>query len=649
MATMIINTQSRNTHPTAGMDFRMHRSPFVFSPPGFASLFTICLGLLLCQATPVTGMSAQDTATNPRPNVILILADDQGWGDLSCSGNSNLETPNIDSLASQGISLDRFYVCAVCSPTRAELLTGRYHQRMGVCSTSEGGERFDLSETTLPQLLQGAGYKTHAFGKWHSGMQYPYHPLGRGFDEYYGFASGHWGNYYSPMLEHNGRIVKGDGFLVDDLTNHALTVIDDHVAAQIDQRDPFFVYLPYNTPHAPMQVPDRWWDAAKDRDITMRHRDGKEDVDFTRAALAMVENIDWNVGRLLDRLREKDLERETIVIYLSDNGPNSKRWNGGMKGRKGSVDEGGLRSPCKIRWTGHLRPGQTVETICSGIDLLPTLCSLCDVPTKTNHPLDGRDISALLREGDTSESTDVSRLKNRTLFSVWKGKTTARTNRYRLTAGQLFDMQVDPQQRMDLSKKRPQQLAKLQNRLDAFLQQAPALPRSYQDARPMIAGHPGLEFTQLPARDATATGNIQRSNRWPNCSFYTNWKSKDDEIYWDILVPDDGEFDVTLYYTLKPGNEGTVVSLGSATPSAGPGDAANPIRVTLDRAFDPPLRGMENDRVKRPESYVKDWATAKMGTIALGVGRQRLMLRCEAMPGDHCIDFRLIMLHRRQR
>ncbi len=146
-----------------------------------------------------------------RPNVLIVLTDDQGWGDLSSSGNTNLSTPAIDSLAKDGAVFDRFYVCPVCSPTRAELLTGRYHVRGGVFSTSAGGERLDLDEKTIAETFKAAGYATGAFGKWHNGMQYPYHPRGRGFDEYYGFCSGHWGDYFDAPLEHNGRLVKGNG------------------------------------------------------------------------------------------------------------------------------------------------------------------------------------------------------------------------------------------------------------------------------------------------------------------------------------------------------------------------------------------------------------------------------------------------------
>ncbi|NQT88445.1 sulfatase-like hydrolase/transferase, partial [bacterium] len=243
-----------------------------------------------------------------RPNVVMILADDQGWGDLSLHGNTNLKTPNIDSLASDGAMFDRFFVCPVCSPTRAEMLTGRYHPRSGVYSTSTGGERFNTDEKTIADAFKAAGYATGAFGKWHSGSQYPYHPMARGFDEYYGFTSGHWGQYFEPILDHNGKLVRGKGFIIDDLTDHALDFIDKHKAK------PFFCYVPYNTPHSPFQIPDAFWQRFKDNPLSMRHRNGKENLDKTRCALALCENIDWNVGRVLKKLAALDLADDTIVL-----------------------------------------------------------------------------------------------------------------------------------------------------------------------------------------------------------------------------------------------------------------------------------------------------------------------------------------------
>src|SRR2546423_6979152 len=156
-----------------------------------------------------------------RPNVVVILTDDQGWGDLSINGNTNLATPHLDSIARDGAIFDRFFVQPVCSPTRAEFLTGRYHPRGGVRDVSTGGERLNLDGKTIADAFKAAGYATACFGKWHNGTQYPYHPNGRGFDEYYGFTSGHWGHYFTPPLDHHGQPTTGNGFIPDDLTDRA--------------------------------------------------------------------------------------------------------------------------------------------------------------------------------------------------------------------------------------------------------------------------------------------------------------------------------------------------------------------------------------------------------------------------------------------
>src|SRR5215469_1950787 len=178
-------------------------------------------------AVVVSVLTFVSTSTGPasaaeRPNIVVILADDQGWGDLSVHGNTNLSTPNIDSLARDGALFERFFVCPVCAPTRAEFLTGRYHPRGGVRGVSTGLERLDLSETTLGDMFKAAGYATGAFGKWHNGAQFPYHPNARGFDEYYGFCSGHWGEYFSPPLRHNNTLVKGNGYTTNDFAEHAM-------------------------------------------------------------------------------------------------------------------------------------------------------------------------------------------------------------------------------------------------------------------------------------------------------------------------------------------------------------------------------------------------------------------------------------------
>ncbi|MEO6751692.1 MAG: arylsulfatase, partial [Chthoniobacteraceae bacterium] len=434
-------------------------------------------------------------ADSKRPNVVVLLADDQGWGDLSFNGNTNISTPNIDSLGKKGAVLERFYVCPVCSPTRAEFLTGRWHPRGGVWNVSLGGERLNLSEKTIADTFSAAGYATAAFGKWHNGMQYPYHPRGRGFGEYYGFCSGHWGDYFDAPLEHNGELVKGEGFLPDDLTNHALKFIEENKAR------PFFCYVPYNTPHWPAQVPDEFFAPFANAEIKMRARNqNQEDIMDTRASLAMTANLDWNVGRVLKRLDELKLAEDTIVIYFSDNGPNKFRWNGGMKGKKATTDEGGVRAPFFIRWPGKIAEGKRVTPIAGAIDLLPTLADLCSMQVVSANPLDGKSLKPLLL-GEPKVEWPA-----RMIFSHWGGNVSVRTQTHRLdNKGQLFDMVADPGQDRDISKEQPDIAARLAKAVAGW--KADVLPGiADKELKPFTVGYPEFPNTQLPARDGIPHG-----------------------------------------------------------------------------------------------------------------------------------------------
>ena len=562
-------------------------------------------------------------AAGKQPNVVVILADDQGWGDLSINGNSNLSTPRIDSLARDGALFDRFYVCPVCSPTRAEFLTGRYHPRGGVHDVSRGGERLNLDEKTIADTFKAAGYATGAFGKWHNGTQYPYHPNARGFDEYYGFCSGHWGSYFDPLLEHNGKLVQGQGYIIDDLTDHALAFIETN------RSRPFFCYVPFNTPHSPMQVPERFWRKFAEADLKLRARiPGQEDIPFTRAALAMCENIDWNVGRILDRLDELKLAKDTIVIYFSDNGPNGWRWNGGMKGRKGSTDEGGVRSPFMIRWPGHIPAGKRIPQIAGAIDLLPTLANLANIPMANTKPLDGASLTPLLL-GAAPDWPD------RMIFSHWNGQVSVRTQRYRLDdSNHLFDLETDPGQDRDSAARFPEISARLSSARSEW--KSALLPGHAQDQRPFTVGYREFPVTYLPARDGVPRGNIQRSAGAPNCSFFKNWVSTNDSMTWDIEVATAGKYEAVLYYTCRAPDAGASVELVFGKSRLG---------AKVVEAYDPPLRGAENDRVpRRSESYVKDFKPLRLGTLVLNRARGSLTLRALSIAGRQVADVRMVAL-----
>lgn len=582
--------------------------------------------LALCLLFLVLSSCTTNQDIKRPPNIVLILTDDQGWGDLSYHGNTNISTPYIDSIAHKGAVMENFFVQPVCSPTRAELLTGQYHPRLGVYSTSAGGERMDLGISTIAEIFRNAGYSTAAYGKWHNGTQPPYHPLSRGFDEYYGFCSGHWGNYFSPMLDHNGQIVQGEGFLVDDLFNHSMEFVKKN------KNSPFFLMLPVNTPHSPMQVPDSYWNKFQEKKLKMTyHGEEEEDQQFTKAALAMVENIDWNVGRLTNYLEKVGLSKNTIVVFMSDNGPNGWRWNGGMRGKKGSTDEGGVRSPLFIKWPDKINAGTKFKQILGAVDLLPTLANLAQIPLTDSLRLDGIDFSANLINGQ-------DKIIDRVVYNHWQSNTSIRTQKYRLDKdNRLYDMDNDRGQTKDISESAISLRDSL-IKLKINWEKEVGVLDIHKEERPFPLGAPGYNFTHLPARDGLAHGNITRSNRWPNDSFYTNWISLNDSITWDVDVLKSGAFEVFLYYSCKPEDVGAEIQLEFNDES---------IATVINEAHDPPLIGAEKDRSPRMESYVKHFKASKMGEITLQKGEGQLSLKTITMPGNSSIDFRLLNFKRK--
>jgi arylsulfatase A-like enzyme len=582
----------------------------------------LCFRALLPLACLALASGPAQAGNKPRrPNIVILLSDDQGWGDLGINGNKSLRTPHIDSLARRGATFARFYVQPLCSPTRAELLTGRYHPRTGVRGVSTGLERMNLGEVTLAQILRAAGYRTGLFGKWHNGSQWPYHPNARGFEEYYGFTSGHWGEYFDPHLERNGKPVRGKGYIADDFTDKALAFIERH------QGEPFFCYVAYNTPHSPFCVPDEDWNRFKDRPIAQRGPDGKkEDLAVTRCVLAMCENLDRNVGRILRKLDELKLTDDTIVVFFSDNGPIGFRWNGGMKGRKGSTDEGGVRSPCFVRWPGRIAPGAIIPQIAGAIDLLPTLAGFARAPLPPGKVLDGRNLAPLL----LGKKTDWP---ERMIFATNAGKVSVRTQQHRLDAnGLLFDMVADPGQTTDVSDKHAEVARKLRQAVADWRKEVLV---GKKDDRPFPVGYAEFPTTPLPARDGGAHGAIRRSASAPNCSYFTNWKGKDDAITWDIEVHTPGTYRAEVLYTCRPGDVGSVVELGFQGARA---------TGKVSPAWDPPLLDQQDRVPRKGESYMKEFRPLALEPITLEKGRGTLTLRAVEIRGEQVMDVRAVTL-----
>jgi hypothetical protein len=417
--------------------------------------------------------------------------------------------------------------------------------------------------------------------------------------------------------------MRGTGFIADDLTDHAMAFIETH------RKEPFFCYIPFNTPHSPMQVPDRFYDRFKGAELKQRNRDPKrEDPEFTRAALAMCENIDWNVGRILHQLEVLGLTENTIVVYFSDNGPNSWRWNGGMKGRKGSTDEGGVRSPLLVRWPGNIPAGIRISQIAGAIDLLPTLADLAGVRNTGTKPLDGITLKPLLT-GSTAGWPD------RMIFSHWSGRVSVRTQQHRLdSSGLLFDMVNDPGQTSDVSEALPAEAERLRKSVADWKEHL--LPGLGEDPRPLPVGFPAFPVTQLPARDGLPHGKVTRSARAPNCSYFMNWTDTADRITWDVDIATTGRYEAVLFYTCPAADVGAKfeLRLNEAT-----------IEGTVSEPHDPPLQGTENDRVPRAgESYVKDFKPMRLGTLDLKKGRGELTLRALQIPGSQVMEVRMLLL-----
>jgi hypothetical protein len=380
-----------------------------------------------------------------------------------------------------------------------------------------------------------------------------------------------------------------------------------------------------------MQVPEDNWNKYKNLEPTQKGSiPSKENTLHTKAALAMTENIDWNVGRLMKRLDQLKLTQNTIVLYFSDNGPNGHRWNGGMKGIKGTTDEGGVRSPLILQWPAKLKGGTQIKSIASVIDLLPTLADLAEIPFVTQKSLDGISLKPLLM-GKSSMDSD------RTIVNYWNKQTSVRSQNFRLAAdGALYDLVADYSQTKNVAETFPSEYQKLTQVKNKWISEVlTELPK--EDNRPLIIGHPALATTQLPVSEGTAHGNIKRSNQHPNDSHMTNWLSKEDFISWEVALEQEGDFEINLYYACSKENVGTELSM-----SFGNSFLTNKIIMENNA----PLIGMEHDNVPREESYIKDFKPLKLGVVHLKAGSGSLKVQSNSLLKANDLDIKLLTLTR---
>lgn len=473
---------------------------------------------------PVCGQTA--TAVGDRPNVVLVMTDDQGYGDLGIHGNGQIVTPYIDQFAREGVQLSRFYVSPVCAPTRASLMTGRNYYRTGVIHTSRGGAKMHGDEVTIAEVLAEAGYATGIFGKWHLGDAFPLRPQDQGFGESLVHRSGgisqtpdHPNSYFNSLLWKNGEPVRSRGYCTDVFFDAALDFIEQH------RDDPFFAYIPTNAPHTPLEVADRYTQPYLDKGLN----------ETTARVYGMVQNIDENFRRLLDRLQELGLRENTLVIFMTDNGPQQPRFNGGLRGRKSHTYEGGIRVPFFAQWPQRFKGGRTVSRIAAHIDLLPTIAAACAAGRDTIHrPLDGINLLPLL---DDAEGHAIADWPDRTLFFQCHRSLIPKpfqncavvTQQFKLVGSpgtfsredfdsaaeaklELYDLLADHGETNDLAATKPAVLRQLKTRYEEWF----ADVRASRDFAPGVVeiGHSQAESTHL-CRYQDGSWVDGRSTGWP--------------------------------------------------------------------------------------------------------------------------------------
>ncbi|MBK1879912.1 arylsulfatase [Pelagicoccus mobilis] len=395
-----------------------------------------------------------------RPNVVLVMTDDQGYGDLSCTGNPILKTPALDALYEQSTRFTDFHVSPTCSPTRGALLSGHYTNRAGPWHTIKGRSMLRLSAITMGEVFEDGGYATGLFGKWHLGDSYPYRPEDRGFQDVVRHAAGgvgqtpdFWDNsYFDDTYFRNGVPEKFEGFCTDVFFREATRFIDESIEAG----KPFFAYVTPNAPHLPYHCPEEYWEMYKGKGLKP-----EEEIFF-----GMIHNIDDNVGALRTHLEKKGVSDNTIFIFMTDNGTATGHdvFNDGMRGKKGSAYEGGHRVPFFIHWPdGKLDVARDIDTLTSHIDVLPTMMDLCGLEIPMDYSFDGRSLSPLLYNNPTPwvERTIVTDSQRVVDPIKWKDSSTM-TQRWRLINGkELYDIVADPSQSKDVASMHPDVVSSL--------------------------------------------------------------------------------------------------------------------------------------------------------------------------------------------
>ncbi|MFC2126071.1 arylsulfatase [Bacteroidota bacterium] len=522
----------------------------------------LILGFLITVFTiSCSEISDEDNDAHP-PNIILIMTDDQGHGDLGFHGNPDIKTPTLDSLAKISTRFTQFYVSPVCAPTRASLMTGRYSIRTGVYDTYNGGAIMSDSELTIPERLKEKGYVSGVFGKWHLGDSYPFRPQDQGFDHSFVHSGGGIGqpgdyyenyirphdSYFDPVMRRNGDKVKTSGYCSDVFTEEMLEFIDNN------KENPFFAYLAFNAPHTPLQVPENYYEMYSDLDINkMNYPEvgefpemNERNIEDARKVYGMVTNIDDNIKKIFDKLEISGLTKNTLLIFITDNGPQQPRYVSGFRGRKGSVYEGGIRVPSFWYWQGVTKQDYEIITPSAHFDIVPTLMDICGLDLETSNNLDGKSLWPLLK----GESVDWI---ERPIISHWtRGFTEPYHNvavrkgsfklvghgDYRMAEDdfELFNMDENPYETVDISDQFPDMVTDLKQEFDDWYDDVMQSP-NHVPLRIQV----GSEFENPVVLNRNDTKGPMAKR----------WTSPTALGYWDILVAEEGLYDIKTVYFEK--------------------------------------------------------------------------------------------------
>lgn len=480
-----------------------------------------------------------NSAHHNKPNVILIMTDDQGYGDIGAHGNDVIETPHLDKLHAQSTRLTNFHVSPTCSPSRASLMTGRYNNRTGVWHTIMGRSMLRKDEVTIAEVFGSQGYQTGIFGKWHLGDNYPCRPQDKGFQEVLihggggvGQAPDYWGNDYTDdTYFQNGKPKKFQGYCTDVFFDGAMKFIESN------KEQPFFCYLPTNVPHTPYNVDESYVQHYLDKGLnrTMARFYG------------MLHNFDENMGRLLKKLDDLDLAENTIVVFMTDNGTSGKGFNNAMRGTKGSEYDGGHRVPCFVRWpAGNISSGLEINQITAHIDILPTLVDLTGLKKPDGLHWDGDSLVPLLtRKKNWQERTLVVDSQRIEYPEKWR-KSAVMTDRWRLVNGnELYDMYADPSQKNNLAKQFPDEVKKLSNEYEKWWA---SISERYDDYTEIILGSDIEPETTLSSHDwHEPTGEVP----WHQLHIFRGLETNG---FWAIDVSQAGEFEFSLRRWPKESN-----------------------------------------------------------------------------------------------